>query len=202
MTITDELLYEILKPNNDGKISAEAPITKIIGKQEIAYKLEKFTSYTQKLGYGEHTELDIVKVSPDILIKLPSLNNTLKNIQNINQDLKQFVVIEIENDIHWDFKKSLRKLKRYKVRFPDTRVIIPKDYERFAPFYINEEIKVYLWNAKRRWQCLKCETETVIEGLAIPKCSKPKCKSHKQNEFRLKGLKDTTITEFEQQRNN
>ena len=198
MTITDELLYEILKPNSNGKISSDAPIRKIIGKQEIAYKLEKSTSYTQKFGYGEQKELDIVKITPDILIRLPSSNNTLQNNQNLSSDFKQFVAIEIENDIHWDFKKSLRKLKRYKIRFPDTRVIIPKDYSRFSPFYINEGIKVYLWSAKRVWQCLKCETETVIEGLTIPKCSKPKCKSHKQNEFRLIGLKDTTLIELDQ----
>ena len=198
MTITDELLYEILKPKPTGKISDDAPIRRIIGKKEIAYKLEKSTAYTQKLGYGKNTELDIVKITPDILVRVSSTINPLETSPLSSSNSEQYVALEIENDVHWDFKKSLRKLKKYKARFPDTRVIIPKEYERFASFYVNEGINVYLWDGKRRWQCLKCGTETAIKGLITPKCSKPKCKSHKQNEFRLIGLKDTIINEFKQ----
>lgn len=195
MTITDELLFEILKPKSNGKISYDAPITKILGKKEIVYKIDKSTSYTQKIGSGNNKELDIVKITPDILVKVSGSNNS-ENGSLTNQKSEKYVAIEIENDVHWDFKKSLRKLKRYKARFPDTRVIIPKEYQRFAPFYLNEGIQVYLWEARRKWQCLKCETETIMKGLITPKCSKPKCKSHKQNEFKLVGLEDTTISEF------
>jgi len=49
MTITDELLYEILKPESNGKISNDAPITKILDKKQIIYKIDKSTAYTQKL---------------------------------------------------------------------------------------------------------------------------------------------------------
>ena len=196
MTITDELLYEILKPESNGKISNDAPITKILDKKQIVYKIDKSTAYTQKIGTGNNKELDIVKITPDILIKVPISKNSSKNTGISNSKSEEFVALEIENDVHWDFKKSLRKLKRYKARFPDTRVIIPKDYQKFAPFYLNEGIQVYLWEAKRKWQCLKCETETIRKGLITPKCSKPKCKSHKQNEFRLIGLEDTKIAEF------
>lgn len=195
MTITDELLFEILKPKSNGIISNNAPITKILGKKEIVYKIDKSTSYTQKIGSGNNKELDIVKITPDILVKVSGSNNS-ENESSANQKSEKYVAIEIENDVHWDFKKSLRKLKRYKARFPDTRVIIPKEYQRFAPFYLNEGIQVYLWEAKRKWQCLKCETETISKRLIAPKCPKPKCKSHKQNEFKLVGLEDTTISEF------
>jgi hypothetical protein len=69
-------------------------------------------------------------------------------------------------------------------------------YERFAPFFVNEGIQVYLWDAKRNWQCLKCETETAVKGLVSPKCSNPKCKNYKKNEFKLIGLKDTILGKF------
>ena len=141
-------------------------------------------------------EFDIVKITPDILIKIPISNNSSEKAGISNPKSEKYVALEIENDVHWDFKKSLRKLKRYKARFPDTRVIIPKSYQRFAPFYLNEGIQVYIWEAKRKWQCLKCETQTIMKGLITPKCTKPKCKSHKQNEFRLIGLEDTKISEF------
>ena len=195
MTITDELLFEILKPESNGKISNKAPIKKILGKNDIAYKIDKSTAYTQKIGSGNNKELDIVKITPDILVKV-SISNNSENSNSSSSKSEKYVAIEIENDVHWDFKKSLRKLKKYKARFPDTRIIIPKEYQRFAPFYINEGIQVYLWEAKRKWQCLKCETETIMKRLITPKCSKPKCKNHKQNEFKLIGLEDTTISEF------
>jgi hypothetical protein len=196
MTITDEILYEILKPKSNGKISNDAPITEIIGKKDIAYKIEKSTAYTQKIGSGKNPELDIVKITPDILVKVSSLTNSPENSDISKSNSEKYVALEIENDIHWDFKKSLRKLKKHKARFPDTRVIIPKEYQRFAPLYANEGIQVYLWDAERRWQCLRCETETSIKGLITPKCPKPKCKNHKQNEFRLIGLKNTIINKF------
>jgi hypothetical protein len=197
MTITDELLYEILKPNSNGKISDNAPIMDIIGKKEIVYKIEKSTAYTQKIGSGKSVEFNIVKITPDILVRVSSQNGIPKTNNGPNSKSEQYVALEIENDIHWDFQKSLRKLKKYKTRFPDTRVIIPKMYERFAPFYVNEGIQVYLWDAKRRWQCLKCETETAKTGLVTPKCSNLKCKNYKKNEFKLIGLKDTNISKYE-----
>jgi hypothetical protein len=196
MTINDELLFEILKPQSNGKISDVAPIIEIVGKKEITYKIEKFTAYTQKLGTGKNTEFDIVKITPDILVRISSSKINSESNNTLNSNSEKYIALEIENDLHWDFKKSLRKLKKYKRRFPDTRVLIPKEYERFAPFYVNEGIQVYLWKAKRRWQCMKCGSETAIEERVTPKCSKPKCKHNKQNEFRLVGLKNMIIDEF------
>jgi len=106
------------------------------------------------------------------------------------------MAIEIENDIKWDFQASLKQLKKYKINFPDTRIIIPKGHERFTPLYKNEGFHVYLWYAKRRWQCLKCGTETVKEGPIVPICSNSQCQTHGQNDFRLIGLKGTSIEEF------
>jgi hypothetical protein len=106
------------------------------------------------------------------------------------------IAIELENDIQWDFQCSLQQIKKYKGKFEDTRIIIPYDFSRFAPLYRNEGFRVYLWKAKRRWQCLKCGTETAKEGIVTPICSNQECKNHNQNEFRLIGLKDACIEEF------
>ena len=199
MTISDELLYEIIKPKSNGETGDDAPIMDIVGKRKIAYKIEKAMAYTQKLGTGKSLELDIVKITPDILVKIPAKKN-IKTKDNLDQNPEQYLALEIENDIHWDFKKSLMKIKKIKCRFQDTRVIIPKEYERFAPLYVNEGIRVYMWDAKRIWKCMKCGTETEKKGLITPICSKPKCKNHKQNEFRLNGLSETIIGEFNSQK--
>ncbi|MBY9013802.1 MAG: hypothetical protein KGD70_15625 [Candidatus Lokiarchaeota archaeon] len=196
MTISDELLYEIIKPKSNGETGDDAPIIDIVGKKKIAYKIEKSTAYTQKLGTGKNIELDIVKITPDILVKINSENSNVETNGGLAQNPEQYIALEIENDVQWDFKKSLRQLKKIKCRFPDTRVLIPKEYERFAPFYVNEGIRVYIWDAKRIWKCMKCGTDTEKRGLITPMCSKPKCKNHKQNEFRLSGLNETIIDEF------
>ena len=196
MTISDELLYEIIKPKSNGETGDDAPIIDIVGKKKIAYKIEKSTAYTQKLGTGKNIEFDIVKITPDILVKINSENSNVETNGGLAQNPEQYIALEIENDVQWDFKKSLRQLKKIKCRFPDTRVLIPKEYERFAPFYVNEGIRVYIWDAKRIWKCMKCGTDTEKRGLITPMCSKPKCKNHKQNEFRLSGLNETIIDEF------
>ncbi len=97
--------------------------------------------------------------------------------------------------MQWDFGESLRQLRKYKLNFKDTRIIIPKDYERFAPLYKKAGFRTFLWTAERRWQCLKCGTETAKEGPIVPTCSNPKCKNHSSNDFRLIGLKDAIIEE-------
>ena len=89
----------------------------------------------------------------------------------------------------------MRQIKDYKTKFYDTRIIIPDEYKRFAPLYRNEQFRVYLWKAERKWQCLRCGTETLKEGPVAPQCSK--CNNHSHDGFRLIGLKNTTIEEFE-----
>jgi hypothetical protein len=62
--------------------------------------------------------------------------------------------------------------------------------------YKKEGILVYLWKAKRRWQCLRCGTENEKEGPVTPMCSNSDCGNHSPNEFRLVGLKDADIEEY------
>lgn len=188
ITIDDELLLEIIKPNKLGEVEGGL-IIKIVGTKNIRYSLEEpfwylkryeFTNGTGKLGTGKHGTTKEVIFCPDIVVTIP-------------QEGSQ-IAIELENDVQWDFGHSLRQIKDYKTKFYDTRIIIPDEYKRFAPLYKNEGFRVYLWKAERRWQCLRCGTENLKEGPITPECSK--CKNHSHDGFRLIGLKDTTIEEF------
>jgi hypothetical protein len=185
ITIDDELLLEIIKPNKLGEVEGGL-IIKIVGTKNIEYFLEEsflcLKKYEFTIGTGVHSKFEEVIVCPDIVVTIPAE--------------KSQIAIELENDVQWDFGSSLRQIKKYQERFRDTRIIIPDEYKRFAPLYKNEEFRVYLWKAKRIWQCLRCGTETLKEGPVAPKCSNSKCDNKNQSEFRLIGLKDTTIEEF------
>jgi len=183
MVIDDELICELIKPDRYGKIGEKALIVKVVGTPKIDYKLEESPQPKYIRSSGE-TEREFVKITPDIIVTIPQKDN-------------RQIAIELENDIHWDFGKSLRQVKKYKGKFPDTRIIIPEEYRRFAPLYKNEGFRVYLWKAIRRWQCLRCETVTEKKGPIQPKCKNEKCKNKSPNEFRLVGLKDTEIEEYE-----
>lgn len=198
MTIDDELILELIKPDSNGRITEKALIVSLAGTKKIQYRLEESTYYFETYrSSGDKYKTEIIKMTPDITIwKKPE-----KHWKTVVKDAMQRAVIgpdtgiavELENDIQWDFQSSLKQVKKYKGEFQDTRVIIPDDFRRFAPLYRNEGFRVYLWRAKRRWQCLRCGKENEKEGPVTPKCS---CGNHSQNEFRLIGLKDTEITEF------
>lgn len=201
MTIDDELILEIIKPDLQGKVTNKGLIVSITGTKDILYKLEESTYYLKNYGSEQEPEIEIVKMTPDITIwRKPE-----KGWKSVLKDvMKQMVVgpeagiaLELENDIQWDFQSSLKQIKKYKGKFRDTRIIIPADFSRYAPLYKKEGFRVYLWDAKRRWQCLKCGTETVKQGPIVPVCSNSTCKAHGQNDFRLIGLKDAIIEEFQ-----
>jgi hypothetical protein len=198
MTIDDELILELIKPDSRGKVTEKALILAITGTKEIEYKLEESTHYLETYGSGENQETEIIKMTPDITIwKKPekSWKAVVKDVMKqvvIGPDIG--IAVELENDVQWDFQCSLQQVKKYKGKFQYTRIIIPDDFKRFAPLYRNEGFRVYLWKAKRIWQCLRCGKENEKEGPVTPKCSN--CENHSQNEFRLIGLKDTEIKEF------
>ena len=183
MTIDDELILEIIKPNRLGEVGECALITKIVGSHDLRYNLEESMVFsklhTKEFGPSMITVEDSYGI-PDIYVEL-------------TKEKKEFA-IELENDIHWDFQDSLRQVKKYKLKIENTIIIIPKEYQRFAPLYKNEGIRVFLWEAKRIWQCFQCKTKQETEGQIASQCIK--CKNKNQNDFRLTGLKDITIEEF------
>jgi hypothetical protein len=200
LTIDDELILELIRPDPEGRITEESLIVAITGAKDIVYKLEESTHYVKNYGSEQHPKIEIVKITPDITIwRKPEkgLKAVLKDVvKEMVVGPESGIAIELENDIQWDFQCSLQQIKKYKRKFEDTRIIIPADFRRFAPLFKNEGFRVYLWNANRRWQCLKCGTETVKEGPVTPICSNQNCKNHSQNDFRLIGLKDANIEEF------
>lgn len=176
MTIDDELILELIKPDIHEEVGEKALIVKIVGTRKIDYRLEEPTHYGTHLDAIRGT---ITVISPDITVTI------------LDEQRKQ-IAIELENDVQWDFGKSLRQVKKYQYKF-DTRVIIPEEYKRFASLYKHEGFRVYLWKAKRRWQCLRCGTIIEKEGPIQPKCKK----CNKYTEHRLIGVKDTKIEEYE-----
>jgi hypothetical protein len=200
MTIDDELILELIKPDEKGKVTEKGLIVSVTGTKDIFYRLEESTHYIKNYGSDEYPKLKIVKITPDMTIwRKPE-----RGWKAILRDaMKEMVIgpesgtaIELENDIQWDFQSSLQQIKRYKGKFDDTRIIIPADFRRFAPLFKNEGFRVYVWTANRRWQCLRCGTETAKEGPVAPKCSNQDCKNHDQSDFRLIGLKDASIEEL------
>ena len=143
MTIDDELILELIKPDRYGKVGDKALIVKIVGTRKIKYELEEPTHYLETYQSGAFVNKEPATMTPDITVTIPT-------------EQKRQIAIELENDIQWDFGKSLRQVKKYKSKFEDARVIIPEEYKRFAPLYKNEGLRVYLWKAKRKWQCLRC----------------------------------------------
>lgn len=161
MTIDDELILELIKPNELGEVGKGALIVRVVGTKNIKYQLEEPTWYWKT--YEDHkgstlyrTKKEVI-ITPDIIITIPKESD------------KQ-IAIELENDIQWDFGESLRQVKKYRDRFPDTRIIIPEEYQRFAPLYKNEGFRVYLWNATRVWQCMVCGDLAYEVGPIPPKC--------------------------------
>jgi hypothetical protein len=179
MTIDDELLLELFKPDRYGKVGKGALIVKIVGRADIGYNLEQ--SYWFYLDADAVIKKEKTQICPDIVVS----------------GEMGTIAIELENDIQWDFAESLRQMKNYKHQFADIRVIIPYEYERFAPLYKNEGGRVWLWQAKRKWRCLRCGTINVNESRVPPQCKNGKCKNKSRDEFDLVGLENADFNEYE-----
>lgn len=91
---------------------------------------------------------------------------------------------------------NTRCIRARKNRFDDVRLVIPEDYQRFAPLYKNEGFRVYLWKAKRKWECLRCGVVTDKKGPVQPKCRNRDCGNTSRNDFRLVGVKEADVREF------
>lgn len=177
MTIHDELICELIKKREFEKPAGE--IIRIVGNANIKYSLEELFSHSNTL---------VQSIAPDIVVE--DLSSKELKIDN------RRIAVEMETDLDWDFGHSLRQVKNYRSSklFKDVVVIIPKEYERFTPYYKNEGFKVWLWDATRRWKCNLCETEFDDRRSIriLPKCGQKKCTSR---DLKLIGLKDASFTE-------
>lgn len=184
MTIDDQLLHELFKPDKNVKVGKGALIKKVVRTRILSYALEESSSYTVPSEDFRTGAIEVVKITPDIIV-------------NTGEEAKpKIVVIEVENDIQWDFQSSLRQVKKYTQWYEDVRVIIPYKYKMFAPLYENEGLRVYLWQAKRKWQCLRCDHITVNESRVPPRCEGKRCDNKNRSEFDLVGLEGADINEY------
>jgi len=184
MTIHDELVREFVKLNKNGKPIGQY-ILNLAGSSHIECKLEETYSMPDPYNPRAQAKGDYVRMTPDIVVT------------NLENDVT--TAIEIENDIQWDFGKSLRQIKMYRKNtsnFQNVVIIIPKKYERFARYYKSEGFEVWLWEATRLWQCMKCDTKIPSKKTGKPKCTKPKCNS---TELALIGLEGHQFTLFKEE---
>lgn len=178
MKFHDALIYELIKPTRYGEPTGK--IVGIVGTKKIKYQLEETEEFQKRATHSLETIIDYM--TPDIILtRLKPLTGE-----------RPKVVIEVETDIDFDFAKSLRQVKKYKKITPDVRMVIPKEYERFAPLYKNEGFLVWFWKAKREYECLRCRSTTQIEGPYEPKCNN----CQKYTKHKLVGLIDADFLEF------
>lgn len=100
MTIDDELILELIKPNRLGEVGDNALIIRIVGSKNISYKLEEtmlFSKLQTTTWAPGGVKVEESAGIPDIIVEL-------------RKEKKSFA-IELENDIHWDFQDSLRQLR-------------------------------------------------------------------------------------------
>lgn len=184
MTIDDELVLAFVKLSKRGKPVGQY-ITEMAESANIKYKLEETYYMPNPRNPQARFLSDYVRMTPDIVVT--------------NLDNGRSTAIEIENDIQWDFAQSLRQIKKYRenrVDFQKVVVIIPKRYERFARYYKNEGFEVYLWEATRLWQCMKCDTKIPSKKTGKPKCTNRDCNS---NELALVGLEAHKFVPFKEE---
>lgn len=179
MKLHDLLVYELIKPTKHKEPTGA--IIKIIGSGDIAWTLEETERFQERATHSLETIIDYM--TPDI--KVTRLRPA--------QGEMPTVIVEVETDVDFDFAESLRQIKKYRRITRDVRVIIPKEYENFAPLYTNEGFRIWFWKAKRILECLRCKNLMEIEGPYEPKC--PTC-DNKTTQHRLVGLGDAEFSEF------
>lgn len=173
MTIHDEIILKLIEPNS--LLNATGYVVDIVGSTNITYKLEEIF---WSRGHYEKISGTFVRMAPDIFVHDKSSGKTY--------------AIELENDEHWDFGHSLRQVKKYRRNhdFDEVVVIIPKKHERFAPLYVKEGFRVYLWNAERVFECKICHKGRNPKHPS--KCETMDCKG----ELELIGVKNVEFIPF------
>ena len=151
--IDDELVRELIQPDEYNKIGKEAPIKGIVR--------VKIADYDTEVDFGKRR-------TADILLTVQSGSDKLR------------LVIEVENDRKFDAGEILRKLKK-DCRYP-TIVIIPKEFERDAFRFQKSGFYVWYWSATCRWLCQKCNEITTSTSSKTPyKCVTNECKGHENS---------------------
>jgi ribosomal protein L37AE/L43A len=176
MDIHSELILALCQRDEKGEI----PLVKIVGTANMEVRFEE----SMYLPAGNQ---------PDYTAPLPPRGITPDIIVTILGTPKRKIAIEVESNIDFDVGKTLRQIKKYS-RIFETKLIMPKEQEKYAPIFNNEGFRVYLWTATRIWECMKCGQKTYERTSIKPKCSNTKCA--KTRTLRSIGLKEIELEEY------
>lgn len=181
MKLQDALIYELIKPTKLGEPTGA--IIGIVGTKNIKYVIEDSQEFQQRATHSIETLVE--QMTPDLVVTRlrPQQGEPLT------------AVVEVETDVDFDFGASMRQIKKYRKISREIHVIIPKAEENFAPLYRNEGFRVWLWEATRIWECMRCGAVKEENRKLQPRCSERSCGSSEQ---KLKGLKDAKFTDFGQ----
>ena len=140
----------------------EIPLVKVVGTSNI------------EVRFGESYLLPVTD-QPDFTAPLPPRGIT-PDIVVTRLGESDTIAIEVKGDIRFDPEKTLEQIKKYSKIF-EVRLIIPKEQEKYGPYFRNEGFRVYLWKATRVWQCESCLESTHEKTRIKPRCSNQRCKS-------------------------
>lgn len=177
MGIHSELVLALCQRDEKGNI----PLVKVVRTTNIEVQFEE-SMYLPAGGQPDYTApLPPVGITPDIIVRTLGIP-------------RRKIAIEVESGIDFDLGKTLRQLKKYRKMFKETKLIIPKKQEKFAPIFRNEGFPVYLWTATRIWECMKCSQKTYAKTNFKPHCSNTHC--NKTRPLKLVGLKEIELEEY------
>ena len=184
MTVHDEIVLKLTELNKDGSIYLKQLLPSSFT-EPLNYRLESSSRMY------DNSTISHRAIRPDIVVFF-SETKTESEIPYANPPINGYA-IEIENDIQWDFARSLQQIKDYFQGYYPI-VLIPKIYERFKRLYEHEGITTWLWTADRVWECMECGHQMESSLTGMPKHTKnPKNKSCNSRQIRLKGIKNLVL---------
>lgn len=176
MGIHSELILALCQRDEKGNI----PLVKVVRTANIEVRFEESTYLPARDQPDFTAPLPPRGITPDIIVTTLGIP-------------KRKIAIEVESDIDFDVGKTLRQIKKYSEVF-ETKLIIPKEQEKYAPIFKNEGFPVYLWRATRIWECMKCGQKTYEKTSIKPRCSNTQC--HASRSLWLAGLKEIELEEY------
>ena len=176
MGIHSELILALCQRDEKGKL----PLVKVVRTANIEVRFER-SRYLPATDQPDFTApLPPRGITPDIIVTTLGIP-------------KRKIAIEVKSDINFEPEKTLRQIKKYSVIF-ETKLIIPKEQKKYAPYFKNEGFRVYLWRATRIWECMKCGRKTYEKTSIKPRCSNAQCRASRS--LRLAGLKEIELDEY------
>ena len=145
--IHDALLLELVKKDNNGKFPN---LLKLVSDGNFSTKLS--------VDLKEKGCVDVVLTYP----KRPVLHQ-IGDSGVLGTEGTSDIAFELITDIDFDAGKKLEQVNRYKKGFHDVRVIIPEEYNSYAPLFSMNDVKVHTWTGTRKWKGKYCDHITEVK---------------------------------------